>query len=402
MIDKYSPLAYALINEVHWYDDDAKHAGVETCLRSVLKLAYIFEGRTLVKMFRNECPRCKYLNKKSVEVAMGPKTCGELTIAPPFFTCQCDLFGPYKSYSNANKRATIKIWFVVFCCCVTGAIDIKVMEDYSTNSFVLAFIRFSCKVGYPRKLLPDAGSQLVKGCGSMIIVFTDVKNRLHEYGVDYDLCPVGAHYMHGKVERKIKQIKESFSKVLFNERLSIIQWETLGDRIANSINNLPISIGNFSEGLENLDLLTPNRLLLARNNARCPAGPLKVTEDIGQTMKHNNKVFTAWFKTWLTSFVPSLMFQPKWFKSDRDPKIGDVVLFLKSDKEFDKIYQYGIISDVKISRDGKIRQVTVEYQNPSENVKRFTNRGTREIVVIHPHNELGLIRELNVLATSLI
>ena len=88
------------------------------------------------------------------------------------------------------------------------------------------------------------------------------------------------------------------------------------------------------------------------------------------------------------------MFQPKWFKSDKDPKIGDVVLFLKSDKEFDKIYQYGIISDVKISRDGKIRQVTVEYQNPSENVKRFTNRCTREIVVIHPHNELGLIREL--------
>ena len=95
------------------------------------------------------------------------------------------------------------------------------------------------------------------------------------------------------------------------------------------------------------------------------------------------------------------MFQPKWFKSDCDPKKGDVVLFLKSDKEFDKIYQYGIISEVNIGRDGKIRQITVQYQNPSENVKRYTIRGTRDIVVIHPHNELGLIRELNVLAASL-
>ena len=62
--------------------------------------------------------------------------------------------------------------------------------------------------------------------------------------MDYELCPVGAHYMHGKVERKIKLVKESFSKELHKNRLSIIQWETLGDRIANTINNLPISLGN--------------------------------------------------------------------------------------------------------------------------------------------------------------
>ena len=71
-----------------------------------------------------------------------------------------------------------KISPVIFCCCVTGAVDIKVTEDYSTSSFILAFIRFSCKVGYPRKLLPDAGSQLVKGCESMKITFSDVRNKV--------------------------------------------------------------------------------------------------------------------------------------------------------------------------------------------------------------------------------
>ena len=29
----------------------------------------------------------------------------------------------------------------------------KVMEDYSTSSFILEFVRFSCKVGYPKKLI---------------------------------------------------------------------------------------------------------------------------------------------------------------------------------------------------------------------------------------------------------
>ena len=51
------------------------------------------------------------------------------------------------------------------------------------------------------------------------------------------------------------------------------------------------------------------------------------------------------------------MLQPKWYKSDKDPKVGDIILFLKSDREYDKQYQYGIIIDVKVSRDGKVRQI---------------------------------------------
>ena len=80
---------------------------------------------------------------------------------------------------------------------------------------------------------------------------------------------------------------------------------------------------------------------------------------------------------------------------------SDVVLFLKSEKEFEQIYQYGLITDLKISRDGKIRQLEIEYQNHNEGVKRRTNRGSREVVVIHPFQELGLVRELNMLAASL-
>ena len=57
------------------------------------------------------------------------------------------------------------------------------------------------------------GIQLVKGCKDMIPIFTDIRHQLHvEYGVVYKTCPVGAHYAHGKVERKIQQIKKSISR----------------------------------------------------------------------------------------------------------------------------------------------------------------------------------------------
>ena len=219
-----------------------------------------------------------------------------------------------------------------------------------------------------------------------------------EFGIQFNPCPVGSHYVHGKVERKIQQIKISVETSLRNRRLSIIQWETLMHQVANSINNLPIGVGNKTWLLENLDLITPNRLLLGRNNNRSPTAPLVLSNDVKKIISTNEQIFKAWFESWLTSYVPTLVPQPKWFVTDKNVSIGDVVIFTKSEKEFENIYQYGIIVSVHPSKDNLIRSVDIEYQNHKENVKRQTKRGVREIVVIHPIGELGISRELYDLA----
>ena len=149
----------------------------------------------------------------------------------------------------------------------------------------------------------------------------------------------------------------------------MIQWETLGQQIANSINNLPIGIGNKVADLENLDILTPNRLLLGRNNSRGPTAPLVLSKDVKKIVATNSEIFKAWFHGWLVSYVPLLMDAPKWFTNDRNIAEGDVVLFSKSEKEFEDLYQYGIVKLVQHSKDGRIRKVEVEYQNYSEDFK---------------------------------
>ena len=233
----------------------------------------------------------------------------------------------------------------------------------------------------------------------MILSFSDVKHKLSvEFGVSFDPCPVSAHYVHGKVERKIQQIKKSIEKELCNRCLSVVQWESLAQQIANSINNLPIGLGNKCEDLENLDLITPNRLLLGRNNNRSPTGPLVLSRDVKKIIQTISDIFNAWFKSWMVSYVPTLVEKPKWFENDNEISVGDVVLFSKSDKEFENQYQYGIVKSVSIGKDGHIRKVQVEYQNANENVKRFTVRGVRDLIIIHPVDELGLSQELHILA----
>ena len=114
----------------------------------------------------------------------------------------------------------------------------------------------------------------------MVLSFSDIRYKLStEFGINYEACPVGAHYVHGKIERKIKEVKRSITKTVENRRLSLMQWETLGQQIANSINNLPIGLGNKVASLENVDLITPNRLLLGRNNNRATTKPLILSTD---------------------------------------------------------------------------------------------------------------------------
>ena len=216
----------------------------------------------------------------------------------------------------------------------------------------------------------------MKGCGDMRLSYTDIKNKLHkEKMVEFDTCLVGGHNVNGKVERRIRHIKESLEKNVQNERLSIIQWETVSAEIANAINDLPLALGNIVSDYENMDLITPNRLRLGRNNERSPASPMEVTGNPQKILKENKQIFTTWFETWLISHVPKLLQQPKWFRTERDIKICDIVLFLKQEGSIiSNNYQYGMIHEIIQSKDGIIRKVVVKYCNHNENTDRFTTR----------------------------
>ena len=395
VMDQYSPVAISIALEIHWYHPDVCHRGIESLCRQVERVAHVIGGQNLMIFLKNGCKKCRIIDKDLIEVVMGPVQDVNFCIAPAFYATQVDIFGPFKCYSPANKRATLKCWFLIFCCCTTSAVSIHVMEDYSTDAFVLGFIRFSCRVGYPRYLLPDAGSQLIKGCNDMSYSYTDCKQILHKIaGVDYKPCPVGSHYVHGRVERKIKDVKKSVQISVENQRLSVVQWETLMAQIANSANNMPIGT-KTSSWPEYLDLVTPNRLILGRNNDRCPNEPLSICPDHKRMIKSNADIFRAWFTTWLVSYVPSLVERPKWHTDKGEIHVGDIVLFLKSDKEFDLQYQYGKVTVVHKGKDGRIRRALVEYQNHNEDTKRSTERGVRELVVIHPIDELDIYTQLN-------
>ena len=163
VIFKHLPLAYSIVNEIQCHSDAAKHSGVETVWRCVLKLGYITQIRDLVKEVKKNCERCRYLRKKAISIKMGLVSTHNLRIAPAFYATEVGLCGPFRAYSPKSKIKTIKIWLAVYCCMSTSTTLIKAMEDYSITAFIQSFVRFSCEVGYPKLIKSMVAAPLILG-----------------------------------------------------------------------------------------------------------------------------------------------------------------------------------------------------------------------------------------------
>ena len=151
VIDRYSPLAYSIAQHFHW--TVAKHKGMETCLRYSLEHVHIMQGMSLFKELSEECIRCKIKRGRFIKASMGPLSSMQFIVAPPFFACQVDLFGPcrvfvpgYEKETRATKVKESKVWVFVTVCVVTSTVNIQVCEMKDTAAMLEAFIRMSCEV----------------------------------------------------------------------------------------------------------------------------------------------------------------------------------------------------------------------------------------------------------------
>lgn len=154
---------------------------------------------------------------------MGPIPACNMTIAPAFYFTQVDLSRPYQSFSPQHERTTVKIWLIIFCCCSTSAVNIKVMDDYTATSFIQAFTKFSCDHGYPKRLMCDEGSQLVKGCNDMKLNFVDVKSQLFKnVHVEFHFTIISFRCFSGKHLLLASQTKSTIFRLL-----SVTYLETL-------------------------------------------------------------------------------------------------------------------------------------------------------------------------------
>jgi len=75
---------------------------------------------------------------------------------PPFYATGVDYTGPITTKrGNPRKLTLVKSYICIFICMATHAIHIELSEDLSTESFLLAFERFTNPRGTPHDVYSD-------------------------------------------------------------------------------------------------------------------------------------------------------------------------------------------------------------------------------------------------------
>ena len=149
--------------------------------------------------------------------------------------------------------------------------------------------------------------------------------------------------------------------------------------------------------MEKIQLISPNRLMLGRNNRRSLSGPVSVDVP-SRLLDQNQKVFEAWWQVWSTEKILEFIPQPaKWTKNSVEVSVGDLVMFPRDsdDGKFEITWRVGRIKNLGRSSDGRVRRVLLEYKNANENKFRQTERAVRQVAVIHDEGEIPLVGQLN-------
>ena len=405
VVDRFSPVAYSVMRYVH--ERIAKHMNPAVMLRESREICFVMRGRDLAIEVTKLCKYCKKKKAETVENQMGAQHPSTLKVGAAFSTVQVDMAGPWIAECEHSCRSTVKVWAVVFKDPATAAVAAYAMAASSSAGFVQAYNRHAFRHGHPVKVHVDAGSQLLKACEQAELSWTEIAHLISaHYGVgfEYEVCPPHAHYMHGAVERSIKEIKRLLDNTFKGLKLHLLAFETALAFCCNQLNNLPVCLGSKVDHLGHRDVLTPNRLILGRNNKRSPSSITQVPSN-SRLAEQLEAIEKAWWKMWeaerLVDFVP----QPaKWPRTNNCVSVGSIVIFPMAKPKSpigEVIWKYGKVAEVFPSHDGLVRKVKLSYQNYKEEVWRSVVHGAREIAVIHDEENLEFFKSLREVAAEL-
>ena len=397
-----SPFVYTLVTDLHWKVNP--HCSVYKTNRLLSSIMYVIKGGNLTKAIRDGCLQCRRIAKRTMVEKMGNIPLEKLIISPPFYAVQIDDCGPFVARSAHNFRSKITFNALVITCINTSAVSIWVLETGKAPSVLKAIQRHSYRYGYPAVAYIDLGPGLVKGCEQQVMLSNHSTLLRQSCGMRVVPKPPQAHSQRGKVERAVQMLK----KWIKNRELSLLtqsllDWETTFAFISNFLNNQPMArlSRNRSLTTDLNEIITPNRLLLGRNNQRCPTfieDFKSGAKDYEARLLKNSQINQAWYELYLKS-VPTMVYRPKWFKSsEHPPEVGDYVLFRHTESTFGTehdVWRIGLVTEVGSSQSSTTLVFTLAY--------KVATRGTAkkaEDWSIVDHSTTRVLRELVLLCTE--
>ena len=166
------------------------HAGESQTLAELRREYWIIQGRSSVRKVIRQCLVCKRWEGGPFRTPPFAPLPDYSTSSdnPPFTFVGLDYLGPLlvKNTENLSKN-----WICLFTCLNVRAVRLELIEDMSTENFLLCLRRFIARCGTPKIIISDnasqfkAGSEVVQELWKKVSKNSEVQSYIADYGIQW-------------------------------------------------------------------------------------------------------------------------------------------------------------------------------------------------------------------------
>ena len=353
------------IQRAHKYN---LHGGVQETLASIRQQLWIPKGRQAVRNVIRRCVTCRKVEGKSYKYPGPPSLpLHRVVLNRPFETVGIDYSGPIVITKTENGEPK-KVYICLFTCTSTRAVHLDVALDMTAESFLLIFRRFCGTWSVPKQIISDNGTNFKATAKFLEQVSSD--SQVQEYfgtrGIVWKFIAPRAPWQGGFYERMIKITKSCLRKVLYRQRVSLDELQTVVVEIQSHVNNRPLTYIDSSR--DSHEPLTPSHLLYGRRIEAMP--PLVLEDESDPSYRDHDQlneqfsllscIISEFEKIWRQQYIISL--RERHYGSSKAIElnklnVGDVVL-VQTDSPRGN-WPLGRIVQLRPDSEGVVRSVDV-------------------------------------------
>lgn len=347
------------------------HAGNSLTIQKLITKYYIKSIKRCVYHVVNSCSKCLRWKARIIQPEMSQLPKERVESGAIFEKVGVDLAGPMQiKANNLRNSKIIKIWVAVFVCLVTKATHLEIVSSLTTEDFLAALSRMTSRRGQIKEIWSDNGtnfqgaSRIFKESWDTIVENCIDKLSIQE--VKWKFIPRHSPTFGGLWEACVKSMKYFVKRMEPTTNFTYEEFYTLLCRIESLLNSRPL-YSNPVEPSESLSL-TPFHFITNRSFDISPIDA--VDKNIPLTKKWLTiiQIQRDFWKKFNSEYLYSLQKKQKWFKSNPNLKIDDVVL-IKEPNSIPGHWKMGKISKLYSDPQGVVRKADVSYGNQKKSLE---------------------------------
>lgn len=403
-----SILAKLIIRDIH---KTAFHGGPPTTLGCVLEKYEGIGWRRQVKETLKQCYKCRRMNNHSFpEAPPGQLPLRRTEPSRPFQHVGIDFFGPitvHKPYRYLPRKQYVAL----ITCTASRLIHLELVDDLSTEEFLLALARFMARRGCPDTITSDNAatfkltSEILKRSLQKKPSYLEeqeleeiydlekrhekwklnqLEHKLRDKGVKWYFNTALSPWQGGFYERMVGCTKKALKHALGDAAHQQKDLETLLLECENIVNRRPLTYIDElfkREIIRPIDLLVPGFITPEFDTNILENEYNQYTSRFQSVKKQVERFWIIWKREYLqqNKIFKSSNQNPRAYSNLVKPVLGEVVILVDEHKPRED-WRLGIISKVLEGRDGMIRGVRVKTISKQLKSTQYVTRPLRLIV----------------------